>query len=178
MFITSASATWLLKRWRKYDNTSELQVLTQLLSFAGNRNLVKKFLPWEIFSIDFVPRQIGFACKGDGFCILYEPPTNLFFFIARQLYSFCRDYCQGMRKAAGLQGRYLSHTTKTRAKKAGWYKLFPRYGTFSRITEKYDVTPLSTQLSPLILHLPSQNYLILRYKRHLYKAESRSACMH
>lgn len=48
---------------------------------------------------------------------------------------------------------------------------------FPRVTEKYDVTPLSTQLLAHSSPTSARNYLVPRYKRHLYGAKSRGARM-
>lgn len=88
---------------------------------------------------------------------LYKLPTNLFFMRVNCSNFWSRNR-QGLRKAPVVQ-EYFFLCNKNLGTESGWFRLFSCYRrTFSRITEKYDVTPLSTQLpahsSPSFTELP------------------------
>lgn len=135
--------------------------------YQSCKYLCSKFRRRQEFRWEFPPREKYFQTilrqskltsltKSLYLYTLYTTNCLQIYFLCAQLYSFCRESCcQGLRKAPIIQDQFLS---ARKSKESGRFRLFARYGTFSWITEKYDVTPLFTQLpahsSPSFTELP------------------------
>lgn len=117
---------------------------------------LRAFIAWEIFSNDFAPNWLHLWNQKLYTCTLQA--VYKFIFYVHQLYSLCREIVVKDCVRLRLYIRPISLRNKNPSKESGGFRLFARYGTFSWITEKYDVTPLSTQLpahsSPSFTELP------------------------